>query len=93
MQQALHLPWQDQLAFDSEITMDHLRNILDGIAAAMNPFGTAPLYRYPKLGERQMDLRKVGGDFAPVISRLHNNSIKAIEQVHGKPVNNRACKG
>ena len=54
--------------------MNHLLNILASVGQAMNAFGSAPQYRYPKIGDRRKDSQKIAGDFSSVGRRLKKHT-------------------
>jgi hypothetical protein len=47
--------------------MSHLLNLLTGMGAALNPFGTAPSYHVPKSSDRSRDGQSISRDMFRVV--------------------------
>lgn len=62
--------------------MNHFLNVLAGFGSVINPFGTAPTYIRPKVGDRLIDAERVASDFKAVGKRLENKTIKAFSEKH-----------
>ena len=64
--------------------MNHLRNFLIGMGQALNPFGSAPSYRYPSAGDRARDLAMLGADMRAIGKDMRKPASSALNRAHGK---------
>ena len=68
-----------------------LKNFLVGLSGSMNPFGTFPAYRYPRLGDRALDARRLRSDTVVVGRDLKKVVTRALREANGE-VNNSPAK-
>ena len=60
--------------------MNHFLNVLAGFGSAINPFGTAPEYKLPKIGDRSVDAERIASDFKVVGKRLEKKTTTALSE-------------
>lgn len=58
--------------------MKHLFHALIGVGAVVNPLGTRPDYKYPKIGDRVGDYANLSADWHSVGRRLRANTTKEL---------------
>jgi hypothetical protein len=64
--------------------MDHLKNILLGMGEVLTAFGTAPEYKYPKIGDRSADKQRMRRDLAIVGNDMRTAATRVTREAHVK---------
>lgn len=69
--------------------MNHLKNILTGLGAVMNPFGTVPEYHRPARGDRARDMQSIAKDMRTVGRDMRGVIAKVPKGEHGQSKHDR----
>ncbi|MFM2056064.1 MAG: hypothetical protein RLY71_449 [Pseudomonadota bacterium] len=64
--------------------MQHLLNLLAGLGESLGALGSAPQYRYPRLGDRRADLDHLRSDMGRVGQDLRNTAKRALSNDSGR---------
>lgn len=59
-------------------------NFLAGLGSSLGALGTAPKYKYPKLGDRKKDAANMRGDFRVVSRDLNKTTRAELQEGHGE---------